>query len=186
MANMNQPMDPNPPLAVDGAWFQGFGGGPVHLPQTQPIPQMFSYSMEAGTPFGFGTLDPTMITFDHFQFEDYERNLDFTRFVEQWYYRAGFHEAGYPLLSEEAKMVSSWAAKRPKMLTRDHLNGDRCDFQGINWTKMGVSKETAHRIRQKTYFNYTNILPRQESRYVSHAQMMSGCDCLCLTTRVSI
>jgi hypothetical protein len=90
------------------------------------------------------------------------------------------------LLSEEAKMVSSWAAKRPKMLTRDHLNGDRCDFQGINWTKMGVSKETAHRIRQKTYFNYTNILPRQESRYVSHAQMMSGCDCLCLTTRVSI
>ncbi|KAI9841079.1 MAG: hypothetical protein M1838_003776 [Thelocarpon superellum] len=99
-----------------------------------------------------------MVDLDGFQLEDFERNLDFIRFVEQWYYRAGLPAGGYPSISEEAIEVRHW--NRPSHVTRPELDGDRYDVQGIDWTKIGVARETARRVRRKLYHNYTNIQPR--------------------------
>ena len=99
-----------------------------------------------------------MVDLDGFQLEDFERNLDFIRFVEQWYFRAGLPAGGYPKISDEAIDIRNWV--RPTLVTREELDGDRYDVQGIDWAKIGVLRDTARRVRRKLYHNYTNIQPR--------------------------
>ncbi|KAF2204484.1 WD40 repeat-like protein [Delitschia confertaspora ATCC 74209] len=39
--------------------------------------------------------------------------------------------------------------EQPKEVTRDDLDGDRCDIQGINWEKLGLSREWVRTKRSK-------------------------------------
>ncbi|KAL2269949.1 hypothetical protein VTJ83DRAFT_2133 [Remersonia thermophila] len=39
----------------------------------------------------------------------------------------------------------------------DDLDGDRCDFQGINWEEIGVERRDARERRLLTYSNYVNV-----------------------------
>ncbi|KAI9818971.1 MAG: hypothetical protein M1832_004139 [Thelocarpon impressellum] len=99
-----------------------------------------------------------MVDLDGFLLEDFERNLDFIRFVEQWYYRASLPAGGYPSISDGVLGVRGW--RRPAQVTAAELDGDRYDAQGVDWTSVGVMRETARHVRRKLYHNYTNILPR--------------------------
>ncbi|KAI4246602.1 MAG: hypothetical protein LQ352_006379 [Teloschistes flavicans] len=38
------------------------------------------------------------------------------------------------------------------------LKSERCDFQGIDWTLMGVERRQARIVRRNTYFNHANLL----------------------------
>ncbi|KAI9680121.1 MAG: hypothetical protein M1817_005138 [Caeruleum heppii] len=103
--------------------------------------------------------DPAeMVDLDGFQLEDFERNLDFIRFVEQWYYRSRAPHGGYPHLPNRAAEVRNWA--RPTQVMRKELNGDRYDVQGINWAKIGIMRSTARRVRRELYGNYTSLNTR--------------------------
>jgi hypothetical protein len=42
---------------------------------------------------------------------------------------------------------------------RDDLRGDRCDFQGINWRKLEVTRLEARQLRAELYKNYMNLEP---------------------------
>jgi hypothetical protein len=51
---------------------------------------------------------------------------------------------------------------KPNEVLRSNLLGDHCDFQGIDWTKLDVSRKDARNMRIRTYKNYTNTkLPSQ-------------------------
>lgn len=151
----------------DLPWAQALGGGPIQVPAaaTASYPTLIGNGMLALDAYDSNE----MVDLDGFQFEDMERNLDFIRFVEQWYYRARLNEGEFPILCDEAKMIRNWT--RPKHITRQDLNGDRCDIQGIDWTKIGVMRETAQRVRSDTYYNYTNVKPRSTERPVSDSHL---------------
>ncbi|RFU25655.1 hypothetical protein B7463_g10689, partial [Scytalidium lignicola] len=51
-------------------------------------------------------------------------------------------------------------------IRRDELNGERYDFQGLDWEKIGVTRAEARQVRRETYKNYTNLQidPRWHAR----------------------
>jgi hypothetical protein len=55
----------------------------------------------------------------------------------------------------------SWVRSQADELQRSRieysdLKGEQCDFQGLDWTEIGVSRENALRHRRMTYRNYVN------------------------------
>jgi hypothetical protein len=64
-------------------------------------------------------------------------------------------ESEFPPVGERALRVKEW--KRPDEVRTKDLNGDFCDPQGINWVKLGTTRENARTVRNKLYVNYTNI-----------------------------
>ncbi|KAL2263751.1 hypothetical protein VTK26DRAFT_5278 [Humicola hyalothermophila] len=71
--------------------------------------------------------------------------------------------------------VDSLGETRPDRVRYTDLGGDACDFQGLNWEEIGVTREEARKCRTASYSNYVNvadsdrphcsdsILPRNES-----------------------
>jgi hypothetical protein len=55
---------------------------------------------------------------------------------------------------------------KPNEVLRSDLLGDHCDFQGIDWTKLDVSRKDARNMRMRTYENYTNT--KLPTRHVSN------------------
>ena len=58
----------------------------------------------------------------------------------------------YPWLPQ----VNLQAAERVPFIRVTDLEGDRCDFQGIDWAKLGVTRREARERRRLTYKNYVN------------------------------
>ncbi|KAK4230932.1 WD40-repeat-containing domain protein [Podospora fimiseda] len=52
--------------------------------------------------------------------------------------------------------VSKLGESELKRIGYDDLKGDGCDFQGIDWEDLGVSRKEARERRLLTYSNYTN------------------------------
>ncbi|EON96940.1 putative wd repeat-containing protein [Phaeoacremonium minimum UCRPA7] len=77
----------------------------------------------------------------------------------------------YPWLPQ----VNLQASERVPFIGVNHLEGDRFDFQGIDWMKLGVTRREARERRLLTYKNYVNkpgsdrwqhmdvVIPRSES-----------------------
>ncbi|KAI0391793.1 quinon protein alcohol dehydrogenase-like superfamily [Xylariaceae sp. FL0594] len=63
----------------------------------------------------------------------------------------------------------------PRVLYKD-LKGDECDFQGINWLPLGVTRRMARKCRFATFINYTNhpntdvLDPSRPSRLLSRCE----------------
>lgn len=55
------------------------------------------------------------------------------------------------------------------------LAGDRCDFQGIDWQELGVTRRDARLRRMKTYKNYTNM-KGSDHRQVCSLSCGGGCE----------
>jgi hypothetical protein len=49
--------------------------------------------------------------------------------------------------------------EKPTQVVQSDLRGDRCDFQGIDWTKLEVKRLEARKLRNFHYKNYTNMRP---------------------------
>ncbi|KAF8866600.1 WD40 repeat-like protein [Acephala macrosclerotiorum] len=61
--------------------------------------------------------------------------------------------------------LSVLSKQRVEQLTpmqRKDLDGERCDFQRINWEELGVSRLEARQMRRNSYRNYQNL------RYTNH------------------
>lgn len=54
----------------------------------------------------------------------------------------------------------------------DDLDSDYCDFQGINWVRLGVTKDEARYVRKLTYRNHTNVLSSGDQSAIDHNQKM--------------
>ena len=52
--------------------------------------------------------------------------------------------------------VRNLAKQSPRRVTYDDLMGDECDFQGINWKMLGISRNLARNRRPVIYSNYVN------------------------------
>ncbi|KAK4180385.1 WD40-repeat-containing domain protein [Triangularia setosa] len=53
--------------------------------------------------------------------------------------------------------IKELASSETTCIKRDDLQGDYCDFQGIDWDDMGVQRKDARERRLLTYNNYVNI-----------------------------
>jgi hypothetical protein len=53
--------------------------------------------------------------------------------------------------------VSSLETSQPASIEYEDLEGDQCDFQGVDWDDIGVTRRGARERRLLTYSNYVNI-----------------------------
>ncbi|VBB72707.1 Putative protein of unknown function [Podospora comata] len=53
--------------------------------------------------------------------------------------------------------IKEFVSAEPTCVKRDDLQGDICDFQGVDWDDMGVLRKEARERRLLTYNNYVNI-----------------------------
>lgn len=60
-----------------------------------------------------------------------------------------------PIKSQDARF---YAPVKVKISIND-LDDKSCDFQGINWSILGATRQDTREMRKRTYKNYTNVLP---------------------------
>jgi hypothetical protein len=77
---------------------------------------------------------------------DYQAVNDVCRFIDHWAV-TGVLESGADLIGRAAANVRGW--DRPETVTREELQGDQYDIQGINWEKLDTTREKARSARTK-------------------------------------
>ncbi len=83
-------------------------------------------------------------------------NQNLTDFLYSWYrQRRPRGRPGYrvPWPSKANEQIASTLSH----VQYADIEGDRCDFQGLSWEHMGVTRREARERRFITYHNYTNI-----------------------------
>jgi len=127
---------------------------PLFLQQAQHTTPISSQILTAGF-----TIQPSHDSTDmdplDYMVDDFERNLDVSTLLEHWTISYGMKDSDFPPVGDQALKVREW--KRPDEVLTKHLNGDLCDPQGINWAKLGTTRENARMVRNRLYVNYTNI-----------------------------
>ncbi|KZF26089.1 YVTN repeat-like/Quino protein amine dehydrogenase [Xylona heveae TC161] len=98
-----------------------------------------------------------------YPFEDLERNPDVCKFLETWRVHHGLRHPDFAPVGPDALHAKHWT--RPVEITRDDLQGDRFDAQGINWERLGTTRSAARQARGKLYTNYTNLRNVYPSKY---------------------
>ncbi len=102
--------------------------------------------------------------------EDETRNFDVCKFFDYWEdvnseqpdrYPPGQLDYFPPITDETLQVLHR--QKRIK-ISIDDLDYDHCDFQGLDWSALGVTREAARNVRRKTYVNHTNVLIHFEHR----------------------
>jgi hypothetical protein len=53
--------------------------------------------------------------------------------------------------------VNTLQSSQDEVIEFDDLEGDQCDFQGVDWEDIGVTRSDARERRLLTYSNYVNI-----------------------------
>lgn len=90
-------------------------------------------------------------------------NLDLRGLFQYWAnmyisQRSGyFHSSLGSIPPIEIKEAHQYAPTKLKISIND-LDDSRCDFQGIDWSVLGVTRQATREMRKKTYKNHTNIL----------------------------
>lgn len=81
-------------------------------------------------------------------------NFGLVAFLRTWA-RLGRTREGHPWPGIEG--INALANEKDvHRVTYRNLKGDECDFQGIDWKKMGISRTQARDRRKTTYKNYVN------------------------------
>ncbi|KAH6648487.1 quinon protein alcohol dehydrogenase-like superfamily [Truncatella angustata] len=81
-------------------------------------------------------------------------NFSLVDFLRSWA-RSGPSRDGHPAPPLEAPRTLI-ADKNTHRINYEQLKGDQCDFQGVSWSKLGVSRSKARDRRRATYKNYVN------------------------------
>lgn len=82
-------------------------------------------------------------------------NLGLVDFLRHWAYQGSFTDSPRtrpPGLREVIKQATASV----KDVKYSDLDGDECDFQGLNWTTMETTRNAARARRCRTYKNYVN------------------------------
>lgn len=53
--------------------------------------------------------------------------------------------------------IADLASQKLSQMHHTDLAGDQCDFQGVNWEELGVTRQEARQRRLLTYRNYVNL-----------------------------
>ncbi|OCL05353.1 hypothetical protein AOQ84DRAFT_98913, partial [Glonium stellatum] len=77
---------------------------------------------------------------------DHQGVNDVCRFIDNWAVAGGL-ESNADLIGRAAAYVRDW--ERPETITREELQGDQYDIQGINWEKLDTTREKARLARTK-------------------------------------
>ncbi|KAK4101711.1 hypothetical protein N658DRAFT_506884 [Parathielavia hyrcaniae] len=84
-------------------------------------------------------------------------NLSLTDFLRHWARQSrilqGMARGSCPWPAK----ITSLDASKPSSVEYQDLQGDRCDFQGVDWKYIGVTRRDARERRLLTYSNYVNL-----------------------------
>lgn len=108
-----------------------------------------------------------MIDADIVQVED-QRNLTLQDFLYTWGASVTRGNTKKRRRGPNLVNVERLRLDKPTQILQRDLRGERCDFQGIDWTKLEVSRREAREKRNHSYRNYTNL--RTPSWHVSTCQ----------------
>jgi len=101
-----------------------------------------------GHPFSFSNPNPTTIG---------PSNYGLTDFLHHWARQSrilqGMARGSCPWPARVNMLLSS----QDESIEYDDLLGDQCDFQGVDWEDIGVTRSDARERRLLTYSNYVNI-----------------------------
>lgn len=117
--------------------------------------------------------------------DDFETNMKVIEFLENWRVHFARGER-LPPIGEEALLLDLTHTKTKSHIDIEDLDGERCDIQGIDWTKLGASRKDARAVRNQSYHAYRNLSPDGENygathnsilrRSNSHARTLPSCD----------
>lgn len=179
------PMDEIPSSAVDE-------GGPVWAPSYTVQGGMLTLTSLTGASSGIPTpyipmnLHPGSFSLGNSQFaippywEDFEMNtpsvddynfkLDICKFMDTWRAAGGIPEYGLSKVGPEASKVKHWS--RPRSVSREELQGNRYDIQGINWDRLETVREAARDARTRLYqvLGRVGMLPPRMARKLPNTE----------------
>lgn len=147
------PPEPNPEPAAPTAFFAlpALGHGALadnavnmEIPLAMTLPVTFTTT--AGLPMN-NELSPT--------------NADLKRFLMNWQASTRVNVRGtqtprgpVPTVVPSSTGTQHLFHTEVDDITTSDLNGDHCDYQGIKWAAMGVTRREARTFRQRRYLNY--------------------------------
>ncbi|KAI0159424.1 WD40-repeat-containing domain protein [Pestalotiopsis sp. NC0098] len=144
MSSYPPPPPPPPPPITETV--PPHGNGPT-LPQTLPA------DLEDELGFVTHGLIPVPMSNPNHQTLGPD-NFGLVAFLRTWA-RLGRTREGHPWPGIEG--INALANEKDvHRVTYRNLKGDECDFQGIDWKKMGISRTQARDRRKTTYKNYVN------------------------------
>ena len=79
-------------------------------------------------------------------------NYNFRTFVAYWAWHGRLSQGPSPHLT----LLGEQRAEKQGTVSYADLEGDRCDMQGIDWHKLGVTRKDARERRRAQYKNYVN------------------------------
>lgn len=82
--------------------------------------------------------------------DDYNFKSDICKFMDTWRVVAGgIPEYRLSNIGPEARKVKLW--DRPRSISKEELQGNRYDIQGINWDRLETVRESARHARSRLY-----------------------------------
>jgi hypothetical protein len=112
------------------------------LPLGHPPPNLEALP----TPFTPSSIPPIFVRPD---------NLGLFDFLRYWAHYCNEGPARRSLVPDFRRVHKQSMIELAEVRYSD-LNGDRCDFQGLDWTDMGTTRAAARSRRRATYANYVN------------------------------
>ncbi|MCJ1284916.1 hypothetical protein MMC26_004253 [Xylographa opegraphella] len=94
---------------------------------------------------------------------DFESNLTASEFFELWKERLAFEDVRFPPMNGMIPTLDPEIGGLSNAILIEDLDYEQCDYQGLDWSKIGARREDARAIRNMLYCNYRNY-PDLEDR----------------------
>ncbi|MCJ1380853.1 hypothetical protein MMC17_003962 [Xylographa soralifera] len=104
---------------------------------------------------------------------DFESNLTATEFFEYWKERLAFEDVRFPPITGLLPILDpNFEGSVEEILVED-LDYEQCDYQGLDWSKIGAKREDARAIRNMLYCNYRNYPDMEDRLFEDHRDRVS-------------
>ena len=99
---------------------------------------------------------------------DFEYNLTASEFFEYWKLRQAFNDVRFPPMTGQLQLLDSNIREPSCSISIENLDYEKCDYQGIDWTKLGAKRADARNIRNMLYYSYRNITDTEDHLFQEH------------------
>lgn len=103
--------------------------------------------------------------------DDYNFKSDICKFMDTWIVAGGIPEYGLSKVGPEASKVKHWG--RPRSISREDLQGNRYDIQGIDWDRLDTVRDAARDARTRLYqvsVGRIGVLPPRMARKLPNTE----------------